>query len=552
MKLKNLKRYRKVLRVLIKYGLDDLLAHSSMRNMLPNFLLHKRIQGELSKMTYSRHERIRMALEELGPTFVKFGQILSNRPDLLPKELIDELEKLQDAVPSFAFSDVKDIVETDLGKPIENMFASFDEQPLASASIAQVHRATLYTGEQVVVKVQRPDIADVIETDLDILGELAEIAENNFDSLARYEPVELVKSLRKSMHRELNFLLEANNMMRFTKMFENVEWLHIPVIYTFLSSRRVITMEFIDGVKVNNLEQLRKQNISLHEVAKRGLYLYFEQIFRHGFFHADPHPGNVLVDRSGRIALIDFGMTGTLNRKDKHAFRDFIVALTKGDFTLLVEAIEHLTKNKKIENKEELEYDINVLLDEFPPSTIDERNMGEVVNSLQQIIYKHRLSFPNDFFLLLRTLVILDGVSRILEPSFNTLKYIRQNSLLLIEEKLKPKAILQMVLHTALDAWDFIRVLPGDIKKVIDRIKEGKVIIEVKGLQPLLHTLDVVSNRLAAAIVLAAMIIGSSLIVLSHIPPLWNNIPIIGLIGIIISGIFGLILLISIFRKGKY
>lgn len=552
MKLKNLKRYRKVLRVLIKYGLDDLLAHSTMRNMLPNFLLHKRIQGELSKMTYSRHERIRMALEELGPTFVKFGQILSNRPDLLPKELIDELEKLQDAVPSFAFTDVKEIVETDLGRPIENMFASFDEQPLASASIAQVHRATLFTGEQVVVKVQRPDIADVIETDLDILSELAEIAENNFTSLARYEPVELVKSLRKSMHRELNFLLEANNMMRFTKMFENVEWLHIPVVYTFLSSRRVITMEFIDGVKVNNLEQLRKQNISLHEVAKRGLYLYFEQIFRHGFFHADPHPGNVLVDRSGRIALIDFGMTGTLNRKDKHAFRDFIVALTKGDFTLLVEAIEHLTKNKKIENKEELEYDINVLLDEFPPSTIDERNMGEVVNSLQQIIYKHRLSFPNDFFMLLRTLVILDGVSRILEPSFNTLKYIRQNSLLLIEEKLKPKALLQTVLHTALDAWDFIRVLPGDLKKVIDRIKEGKVIIEVKGLQPLLHTLDVVSNRLAAAIVLAAMIIGSSLIVLSHIPPLWNNIPIIGLIGIIISGIFGLVLLISIFRKGKY
>jgi ubiquinone biosynthesis protein len=219
MKLKNLKRYRKVLSVLIKHGLDDLLAHSSMRNMIPNFMLHKRLQGEINKISYSRYERIRMALEELGPTFVKFGQILSNRPDLLPKELIDELEKLQDAVPSFSFADLKNIVEADLGKPINTMYATFDEQPLASASIAQVHRATLYTGEQVVVKVQRPDIADVIETDLDILSELAEIAEHNFDQLARYEPVELVKSLKKSMTRELNFLLEANNMNRFTKMF---------------------------------------------------------------------------------------------------------------------------------------------------------------------------------------------------------------------------------------------------------------------------------------------------------------------------------------------
>jgi ubiquinone biosynthesis protein len=311
-------------------------------------------------------------------------------------------------------------------------------------------------------------------------------------------------------------------------------------------------MEYVDGIKVNNLALLKQQNVNLHELAKKGLYLYFEQIFRHGFFHADPHPGNVLVDKQGRIALIDFGMTGTLNRNDKNAFRDFIVALTKGDLSLLVEAIEHLTKNKNIENKEELIYDINMLLDEFPPSTIDERNMGEVVNALQHIIYKHHLSFPNDFFLLLRTLVILDGVSSILEPSFNTLKYIRQNSLNLIQESLKPKAILMTVLHTALDAWDFIKVLPGDLKKIIDRIKEGKIIIEVKGLQPMLHMLDVVSNRLASAIILAALIMGSSLIIHSRIPPLWNNIPVIGLVGIIVSGLFGLIMLISIFRKGKY
>jgi ubiquinone biosynthesis protein len=548
MKFKNLHRYRQVIRVLIKYGFDDVLAHSRFRRFIP----HRQLQGEISKYSYTRYERMRMAIEELGPTFIKFGQILSNRPDLLPIELINELEKLQDAVPSIATQNVKKIIEADLGSPVEKLFASFSDQPIASASIAQVHEGRLKTGEHVVIKVQRPDIASVIDTDLEILAELAEIAEHNFSNLARLEPVEIVKALNKSMNRELNFLLETNNIIRFQEIFKDEPLLYTPIVYTKYSTRRVITMEYISGIKINQVQKLRASGINLHELAKKGLFLYFEQIFKHGFFHADPHPGNVLIMPDGKICLIDFGMMGTLNRQDKDAFKDLIVAITKGNFTKLVNAIEQLTKHKKVTNKEELEYDINILLDEFPPYTIDERNMTEVVDRLQYIIYKHKLSFPNDFFLLLRTLVILDGISNILDPEFNTLKYIRHQSLRLFEESIRPKNLMKLTLNSLLDIWDYLRVMPSDFKKIIERIKEGKIQIEITGLKPVLHTLDIISNRLAAAIILAAMIIGSSLIVLSHIPPYWNNIPIIGLIGIMFSGAFGIILILSIFKKGKY
>lgn len=552
MRFKHLRRYRQVLRVLVKYGLDDMMAHSNLRKVLPKLLLHKKIQGEYSKQTYSRSERIRLAIEELGPTFIKFGQILSNRPDLLPQEVIEQLERLQDAVPGFSFDDVKAIVEKDLDGSIDELFAQFDPQPLASASIAQVHRATLHTGEKVVIKIQRPDIADIIDIDLQILTDLAEIAESSFPQFARLEPIELVHSLKKSMNRELNFLLEANNIIRFQHMFKGEERIYIPKVYTRYSTRKVICMEYIEGIKINQIDKLKAHAFDLDEIAEKGLHLYFQQIFKHGFFHADPHPGNVLILPGEKIGLIDFGMVGVLNRKDKDAFKDFIIAITKGNFNQLVDAIEHLTKRKRIANKEELEYDLNILLDEFPPHTIDERNMTEVVDRLQEIIYKHKLSFPNDFFLLLRTLVILDGISRLLNPKFNTLERIRKHSLRLFEESFEPQNILKTTLEMVVDTWDYIRVLPGDFKRIIEKIKEGKIRLEIQGLNPLLHMLDVISNRLAAAIVLAAMIIGSSLVVLSHIPPLWKGIPIIGLTGIIISGIFGVFMLVSIFRKGKY
>lgn len=552
MTLKHLRRYKQVLRVLMKYGLDDVVAHSKLKTIVPKIRFHKKIQGEFSKYNYTRYERIRMAIEELGPTFVKFGQILSNRPDLLPQPLIDELEKLQDAVPVFSFEEVKKIIEKDLNLGINELFLDFDEKPLASASIAQVHKARLHTGEDIVVKVQRPDIDNIIEIDLQVLADLAEIAEHNFPQFARFEPIELVKSLTKSMNRELNFLLEASNIMRFQHFFKEEKRIYIPKVYSKFSTRRVMCMEYVEGIKVNQIHQLRANGVNLHDIAEKGLFIYFQQIFRFGFFHADPHPGNVLILPDQRICLIDFGMTGSLTSKDKKAFGDLIVAITKGDLHKLIGAIEKLTKRKYVPTKEELEYDVALLIDEFPPETIDERNMGEIVDRLQEIIYKHKLSFPNDFFLLLRALVILDGISRLLDPKFNTLEKIRKHSIRLFEESLQPENLAKTGLEMLLEVWDYISVIPSDIKKIIEKVKEGKIKIEILGLNPLLHMLDVISNRIAASLILASMIIGSALVILSHIPPFWKGIPVIGVTGISLACIFGIIMLVSIYRKGKY
>jgi ubiquinone biosynthesis protein len=552
MNFKHLRRYRQVLKVLLAYGLDDMMGDSSIRKVLPKFIAHNRLKGRYAKHSHSRHERIRMAIEDLGPTFIKFGQILSNRVDILPRELITELEKLQDAVPSFSFEDIRGSIENSLGGKVENLFAHFEPVPLASASIAQVHRARLHSGDEVVVKVQRPDIADIIEIDLQILADLAEIAEHNFQQFAAYEPVALVRSLKRSMTRELNFLLEANNIIKFRAMFANDEEVYIPKVFTKLSTRSIMCMEFIKGVKVNQVTRIREMGYNPTQIANVGLRLYFAQIFKYGLFHADPHPGNVLLMDDGRIGLIDFGMVGVLNTRDRRAFRDFMIALTQGDFKKLVLSIEKLTQRKRIINKEELEYDLGILLDEFPPHTVDERNMSEVVDRLQELIYKHKLCFPADFFLLLRTMVILDGISRILDPEFNTLEHIRKNAILLYKQNIEPTQLIKHSLEFIIEAWEFISAIPSDIKGVMEKIKDGKLKVEVIGLNPLMHMLDVISSRIAAAIILASMIVGSSLVVLSGIPPKWAGIPIIGLIGITVSGIYGMILIISIFRGGKY
>jgi ubiquinone biosynthesis protein len=552
MTFKHITRYKQVLQVLLKYGFDDFISHSSLRKLLPKIIFHRKIKGKVNTLGYSRYQRIRMVLEELGPTYIKFGQVLANRPDLLPAELINELKKLQDAVPGFSFEDVRNIIEKELNGTLEELFYSFDEKPLASASIAQVHRAVLKTGEQVVIKVQRPDIETIIEEDLKILAELAELAENNFENLARYEPIELVKSLNKSMNRELNFLLEAYNINHFHSLFKENEWVRVPKLYSKFGTRKVICMEYLEGIRVDRTEKLLSYNLDLSLLAEKGLYIYFQQIFRYGFFHADPHPGNVLIQPDGVICLIDFGMVGSMVRKDKDAFKDFIVAIGKGDLRSLTNSILALARGKRLTTREELEYDISILIEEFPPETISEREMGEIVDRLQKIIYKHHLSFSNDFFLLLRTLVILDGISRQLDPKFNTLERIRKHSLRLFEEGLQPKNLIKSALHDISDAWDYISVLPGDIKGIINRLKEGKVKLDFIGLNQLIYMVEVASNRLAAAIILAAMILGSSLVVLSNIPPTYNGIPIIGLIGIIVSGIFGVALLLSIFKKGKY
>lgn len=545
-------RYRKILSILAKYGFYDFLSKVNAYKYLPT---KDKPQKRVEKRLYalSRWERLRLALEELGPTFIKFGQIMSNRPDLLPEKLVDQLEKLQDEVPPFDGKIARKIVEKDLQNPIGELFRSFDEKPFASASIAQVHKAVLFNGEEVVLKIQRPKIKETISIDIDIMHDLAVLVEKYLPVAEIVDPVGLVDLFERLIQKELNFNTEAAHIEKFYHNFQGNPHIKVPKLYKEFSTAQIITMEYVEGIKISKTEELVKAGLDLKMIAKRGFNLYLEQVFEHGFFHADPHPGNLIVQKRNVLCFLDFGMMGYIMPQDLDMLNSIIIGIEERDIHRIVKTIEMITGNRKIENFRELEYELNAMLNEYYHFSLEEISVQELLSQFTGIVLKHKLKFPSDFFLLLKSMVIIEGVGRKLDPGFNALKHLKPFVVKLEMKRLNPLNSMKRVMHSALDFGNLLRELPYDVKDVIDSLKDGKVNVDLerKGIQPIIKTFDKVSNRISFAIVLAALIIGSSLIVLSGVSPTWNGIPLIGMGGFIIAALMALWLLISIFRHGK-
>ncbi|MCI5056160.1 MAG: AarF/UbiB family protein, partial [Flavobacteriales bacterium] len=326
---KNLKRTREIIQILVKYGFEDLVSNSTLRNFVPETTRLKWLRQDRPALSYTTWERIRMAAEELGPTFVKLAQILSIRPDILPEPLIKELEKLQDRVPPFPFETAREIIETEMGMPIEDAFDDFQEKALASASIGQVHRAKLKGGEEVVVKVQRPGVREVVERDLAIIVEATRRAERYLKRQGMLNPKDVVHTFQRSILKELDYNNEARNIEKFKNFYQKHRNFYVPGAYREMSSERVLVIEFAGGCKINDANQLRAWGLDPKKIAENGMFIYLTQIFEYGYFHADPHPGNVLVKPDGTICLIDFGMVGRLMPKDKIAFATVFISIAK-------------------------------------------------------------------------------------------------------------------------------------------------------------------------------------------------------------------------------
>ena len=321
----NINRSRHIIQILIKHGFEDFVYHSPLSRFIPH---RKKIILDVEKQPSSltRWERMRMAVEELGPTFIKLAQVLSNRPDILPEALITEFEKLQNRVPPFEYHEAKRIIERELGKPVDEIFDNFIEIPLASASIGQVHRARLKNGEEVVVKVQRPHVREIIDQDLSILTEIARTGEKFFNRYGITNMMDVVKTFERTMHKELDYTHEARNIERFRAFYKDRGDFYVPRAYRDYTTERVMVIEFASGCKITDIRQLQMWGHDPKELAGKGLDIYLSQIFEHGYFHADPHPGNVLVRKDGVICLIDFGMVGKLNQRDKFAFANIFVS----------------------------------------------------------------------------------------------------------------------------------------------------------------------------------------------------------------------------------
>lgn len=550
---KHLKRYQKVIAIWVKYGFGDLISASPLKKLLSEPQSAEHEYNTLNP-NLTRWERIRMALEELGPAYIKLGQILSNRPDIAPEALITELTKLQDLVPPFNSEEACTIIEKELQLPISEFFIHFEKKPIASASISQVHVATLKSNRQkVVVKVQRPNIKAVIDTDLEIMHDIATIAEKYIPALAAIKPTDIVKVFEKSIKQELNFVTEATNIQQFARNFENNEEVYIPRVYKKYTTQKVLIMEYIDGIKINNLEGIKKYGNNPKNIATQGVNLYFEQIFVHGFFHADPHPGNIFLLPNGKICFLDFGMTGRLTEDDQDKLADFIIGIAQQNNKAIIKAISKIADNNtEILQNKDFERDITELLHEYAHQSLAE--ISGIINRIRKIIFKYHLTIPPDFYLLLKTIVMIEGMGIFLDPDFNILQHLQPYGKTLLQRKLNPKKWAKNALHSSLQLAEIAQNLPEDLNTLLQNIKNGKAQIQLehKGTQPLFNTLERISNRITMGIVLGSLIIGSSLIVLSKLPPYWGSIPAIGVVGFLISGVLALALIFSIFKSKNY
>lgn len=551
---KHLARYAEIVKALIKYGFEDIadsLRKSEKSSISESLLVHDR---SINVKELARWQRVRMMLEDLGTTFIKLGQMLSGRPDLIPEELIKELERLQDLTPTFDGNLAVRRIEEELGQPVGDLFLHFELVPLASASIGQVHAATLHDGRRVVVKVQRPDIQDQIEVDMDILRALAKLAEKYREEVRHYNPQAIVEALEKTMELELDFRHELKNIQLFrNNAAQRQSEVVVPEVYESLSSRRILTMEFVEGFKINNLNAYVERNISPQDVAKKAINSYFEQIFVDGFFHADPHPGNVFVDPHGNLIYLDFGMMGKLPERDKQLLGDLFIAVEMRDSDKILQAVKSLSKISFIEDEAGLLHEIELLLNNYYAADLEDISLSELLEKFRTIVLRYKLQIPADFFLLIKGVSSMESNVRLLYPEIPLFEYLEPHARKLIMKKMNPFRRLKTLYFTLFEFGELLHDFPGDARKIIQKLKHGslKVEIEHKGLSELRVSLEEISNRISLSILIAAMIIGSSLIVNAKIPPFVNGIPILGLIGFIVAVLLAIWLIISIVRSGK-
>jgi ubiquinone biosynthesis protein len=495
-----------------------------------------------------------LVCEELGTTYIKFAQIASNRPDLLPEELIEELTQFQDHALPVAEEVIRQTLSEELGIHYEERFDYVDYQPIASASMSQVHRAKLKNGAEVILKVQRPGIREMVESDILILRNLARLIEHRFPQFAAYQPVALVKMFKQSIRKEMNFLVESANVRRFEVQFRGNTDIYVPAIFPEVSTERVLCMEYIQGIKCTDLDKLATIGMTGRELALKGINLYFEQVFDHGFFHADPHPGNIFVLPDKRVCFIDYGMMGTVVEADRRLLGDLLLAVHEKDVPGLKKSLLRFSWDETQVNEKDLEYDIVEFFQNYSNIGLEEIDSNQVMAALNSLFFDYKIKVPSNLLLLLKALVIIEGVGLMLDPKYDIIKNIQPYVRRLLEKKYSPGQIIKSLTKSLSDLTQLTTTLPTDAKEVIRKIKKGKLHFEFehKGLESLNDALGILSKRIAVAIITGALILGSSLLVHSKMPPYIKGIPALGFFGFLIAGFFGLRLLVSLMRNGKF
>lgn len=546
---RNVNRLTEILTVLSRYGLADWISGLQL-DFAKDFLKDR--DGE-ALARHTREARIRLALSDLGPAFIKLGQLLSTRPDLVGVELATELTKLQQDVPADSPEVVRQIIEDELGQPVEQLFEEFDDLPIASASIGQVHRARLNSGEQVVVKVRHEGIQELVRKDLDVVTGLAQLVER-LPEFAAYRPVATVAEFRRTLRRELDFGREERNLQHFSGRYDGDPHVRIPCPYSEYCTPRVLTMEWIDGIKLSEHDRIEAMGFDREEIARRGAEFYLEAIFGDGFYHADPHPGNIMLQPGNVIAVLDFGMVGRIDEQLREQLEEMLLAISHQDSVRLTSIIMRLGSLPSDLDEHGLRSDVTDFVTLYGSQALDRLQIGRLLTDMSEMIFRYRIMLPSQVAMLLKALITLEGTGKMLSPSFSLIEVMQPFQRRAMLRRLSPTRRLKKIRRIYSEMEHLAEILPRRVIDILQQVQEGRfdVHLQHRGLGPSV-------NRLVLGMLASALFLGSTLLLSRQVPPLLfpestvlglHQISVLGLSGCIVSVLLGLRLLRAIGKSG--
>lgn len=548
-----MRRYRRIVHVFLKRGLGFLIERLHLTGLvsLPGRLLQNLASEPARDKSFSL--RFKAALEELGPTFVKLGQLLSVRPDLLPDEFGRELRNLQDHVAPDDFAYIRATIERELGGPLARFFTRIDETPIGSASICQAHRAELHDGTAVTVKVLHSGIEETVAQDLEAIYGIARIVEDRMPEFKIYEPVKLVEEFEKHLRREMDMTVEGRNAELFRKNFDGDARVFFPRVFWEYTRRSVLVLEFVDGVKISDRAALLSTGHEPGVIARRGAEVFAKMVLVDGLFHGDPHPGNLFIDGRNRICFIDFGITGRLSLDQREKLTLLIAGIILRDVTLIVKGLFLMDMLPSDWDAVAFRADTEEFLNEYYSLPLARIEIGRVIYEIIGIANRHRIRVPAAFSLLSKSLLTIEGIGRDLDPGFMLFPILKPHLTRFAWNLFTPERLVRDGIHFLDDLRTFFCVLPFRVNTITRKLERGELSIEFRhvGLETLIRKLDTVSSRIAASLVISAIIIGSALISFSGKGPTFMGVPAFGAAGFLVAGIFGILLVVSILRSGS-
>jgi ubiquinone biosynthesis protein len=542
---RKLKRSARLISVLSKYGFKDILARMNGGNKQEETPGSDEI---ISKGTV--YERIRLALEELGPTFVKLGQTFSNREDLLPPELIQELQKLQDKVETVDM-DVEEALESEFNISVKDYFREIQKQPLATASIAQVYKAVLLDGSPVILKLRKPDVQSVIEDDLLLIKDIEKLISAYSEIGEKLNLKQAISTFERSLLEEVSLTNERNNILQFRLNFKNNKETYVPKVYEEFSNNNILCMEFIDGIKVTDKSVLLANDIDPVKVSEAGLRLFVSQILDYGFFHADPHAGNILVKKDGKIVFIDFGAVGKIQPNDKEILENLIVSFVAKNSHKIVRSLKKMAISYEIPDERRFENDVEDILNFVHSSSLQDINVQVIINKMKDILKDNRLYMPDYFYLLFKGISLIEGVGRSINPDLDIVKSLHPYTKKIFTKKINPKNLLKTGMDRMMNFTDNVDEIPKELRSVLQKLDENKFTVssEIKNIDKTNQLIKSSVVNLILVMVLGANIIATAIVFSSESGPRIGELSLVAVLGFVFSIILVLMLLLRVTRK---